>query len=298
MSTDGENLAEVMSERRQLMALAFRMLGTLGDAEDAVQEGYFRWYRLDDADRAAIENPQAWLTRVVSRICLDVLGSARARRENYVGEWLPEPVPADLFLGTPVAADPLDAVALDDAVSMALLVVLEAMTPAERVSFVLHDVFAVPFPEIAEIVGRSPAAVRQLATSGRRRVQDGRAVPVERSEHDAVVAAFGRACREGDLASLMALLDPAVTLRSDGGGLVRAAINPVHGPSNVARFVLGVLAKQAALDFVEEATADGLGYSMRLGDRVYGITNLRVEAGLVTDVWLVVTPEKLGAWQG
>ncbi|CAM5670652.1 hypothetical protein STENM223S_03676 [Streptomyces tendae] len=175
-----------MAERHRLLSLAFRMTGTLADAEDVVQETYARWYRLDPGERDDIAVPAAWLMRVASRISLDLLGSARARRETYVGQWLPEPVPADLFADTAaaplnssdLAADPLDRVTLDDAVSMALLTVLEAMTPAERVTFVLHDVFGVPFDEIADVVGRSSAATRQLATSARRHVRRGRRAQV------------------------------------------------------------------------------------------------------------------------
>ena len=171
VSTEGdpmETLDEVMAERRRLVALGYRLLGTLEEAEDAVQETYLRWYRLSEDERAAIGNPQGWLTRVASRVCLDVLKSARARREQYVGPWLPEPVPSDLLAGLARPVDPADRATLDDTVSTALLVVLDAMTPAERVAFVLHDVFGLPFGEIAEVVGRTPAAVRQLATSARR----------------------------------------------------------------------------------------------------------------------------------
>ena len=163
------------SERRNLLGLAYRMLGTVSDAEDAVQESYVRWYRQTEAERAAIENPGAWLTRVASRVCLDMLGSARARRERYVGEWLPEPVPGASPIAASVAVDPLDRVTLDDSVSTALLVVLESLTPAERVAFVLHDVFGVPFAEIAHAVGRTPDAARQLASQARRRVRARRA---------------------------------------------------------------------------------------------------------------------------
>ena len=157
-----------------MLSLAYRMMGTLTEAEDVVQETYVRWYRQSEDDRAAIRNPAAWLTRVASRVALDALTSARARRERYIGEWLPEPVPADLFLGTAPGSgsdgtmDPADRVTLDESVGTALLTVLEAMTPAERVSFILHEVFALPFPEIAEIVGRTPAAGRQLASSAPR----------------------------------------------------------------------------------------------------------------------------------
>ncbi len=311
--------ADVIEERRRLLALAYRMLGTTGEAEDAVQETYVRWYRMSDAERAAIANPQAWLTRVAGRVCLDLLGTARARRERYVGPWLPEPLPAGFFAGagsatggsgrgtspaaalttatTDAAADPLDRVTLDEAVSSALLVVLESMTPAERVAFVLHDVFAVPFPEIAEIVGRSPAAVRQLATSARRRVAAERSRRVARAEHDSVVAAFGAAAQAGDLAALVAVLDPDVELRSDGGGLVSAARRPLLGAENVARFLLGMLAKYPG-DRVEPLeTTDGAGFAVRRSGAIIGVVNLNVAAGRVVDVWIMMNPEKLGLWR-
>ena len=289
-------LDEVMAERRRLIALAYRMLGTLEEAEDAVQETYLRWYRLPEAKRAAVDSPQGWLTRVASRICLDILKSARARREHYVGEWLPEPVPAGL-LDDDLTADPADRVTLDDTVSTALLVVLDAMTPAERVAFVLHDVFTLPFPDIAEVVGRSPAAVRQLATSARRRVADHRDVVAAPAEHDAVVRAFVAAASGDDLGALTGLLDPSVTLRSDGGGVVSAARNPVVGPARVARFVLGVLALKPTWVVDQRATADGLGFVMTERDEVRAVVNLRVAGGLVTDLWMVVNPEKLGGWR-
>ncbi|MET8545339.1 sigma-70 family RNA polymerase sigma factor, partial [Kitasatospora sp. NPDC004799] len=163
-----------MNERRRLLNLAYRMLGSLADAEDVVQETYARWYALPRREREGIASPGGWLTTVASRICLNLLGSARARRERYVGEWIPEPLPAGrewTDAAADPAADPADRITLDESVSMAFLVVLEAMTPAERVAFVLHDVFRYPFAEVAAIVGRSPAACRQLATSARRRVR-------------------------------------------------------------------------------------------------------------------------------
>lgn len=292
-----EDLDAVMAERSRLIALGYRMLGTLQEAEDAVQETYLRWYRLSEEERAAIDNPQGWLTRVASRVCLDVLKSARSRREQYVGPWLPEPVPADLLSISAAAVDPADRVTLDDTVSTALLVVLDAMTPAERVAFVLHDVFAVPFGEIADVVGRSPAAVRQLATSARRRVATHREEVAPVPEHAAVVRAFGAATAGGDLTALAALLDPSVVLRSDGGGIVSAARKPVHGPSNVARFVLGCVTKRPTWRLVERRTADGLGFVWLEGEDVLGVVNLRVAAGLVTDVWMVVNPDKLAAWK-
>lgn len=291
-----DDLDAVMAERRRLIALAYRLLGTLEEAEDAVQETYLRWYRLTEEERAAIGNPQGWLTRVASRVCLDVLKSARARREQYVGEWLPEPVPAGL-LRDGATPDPADRVTLDDTVSTALLLVLDTMTPAERVAFVLHDVFALPFPEIAEIVGRSPAAVRQLATSARRRVAHDRGIVAPPAEHDAVVRAFVAAAAGGNLGTLTRLLDPSVTLRSDGGGVVSAARNPVVGPTRVARFLLGVLKKRPTWTVANGVTADGLGLTLTDGGEVRAVVNLRVIDGLITDVWMVVNPGKLTGWR-
>src|SRR5262245_26982053 len=171
----GPGLDAILGERRQLINLAYRLLGSLAEAEDAVQETYARWYALPRQQQDAIASPGAWLTTVTSRICLNLLGSARARRETYVGEWLPEPLPepAEWAGGRPggASADPADRVTLDESVGMAFLVVLESMTPAERVAFILHEVFGYSFAEVAEIVGRTPAACRQLASSARRRIR-------------------------------------------------------------------------------------------------------------------------------
>src|SRR6201998_504691 len=166
-----QDLDAVRSERPQLINLAYRMLGSLADAEDAVQETYARWYAMSAEQQEAIDSPGAWLTKVTSRICLDVLGSARARRERYVGEWVPEPLPDSAEWSSPrpggTMADPADRVTLDESVSMAFLVVLESMTPAERVAFILHDVFGYPFADVAQIVGRIPASCRKVAFSAR-----------------------------------------------------------------------------------------------------------------------------------
>src|SRR5215471_6584530 len=202
----------ITSERRQLINLAYRMLGSLTEAEDAVQEAYTRWYAMAPRQQQAIENPGAWLTTVTSRICLDLLGSARVRRERYVGEWLPEPLPeAAEWTGGPQGgpgADPADRVTLDESVSMAFLVVLDSMTPAERVAFILHDVFGFPFAEVARIVGRTPAACRQLASTARRRIRASQAPPTPTAQQAGIVRAFKRAWEARDISALIGLLDP------------------------------------------------------------------------------------------
>ena len=286
------------SERRGLLALAYRMLGTVADAEDAVQETYVRWYRLTAAERDAIVNPGAWLTRVASRICLDMLGSARARRERYVGEWLPEPVPGQSEIAASVTRDPLDRVTLDDSVSTALLVVLESLTPAERVAFVLHDVFGVPFAEIAEAVGRTPDAARQLASQARRRVRERRAGAATRAQHDAVARAFAAATATGDLAALVAVLDPDVVLTADGGGRVSAARRPVFGADRVARFLLGLPHLLPSAQVQPTMAGDGLAFLVTVDGRADAVISLAVSGERVTNVYVVRNPDKLTLWRG
>ncbi|AXK44171.1 RNA polymerase sigma factor SigJ [Brachybacterium saurashtrense] len=296
--TADDDAAALERERPALRGLAYRMLGSLSDAEDAVQEAFVRWMRLEDAQRAAIENPGAWMMRVTSRICLDMLGSARVRRESYVGPWLPEPVPAFADPArSAAAADPLDRVTLDDSVSMALQVVLETLTPAERVAFVLHDVFEMPFAQIAETVGRTVPATRQLASSARRKVRSRTEDAASRSRHDAVAAAFAAATDTGDVDALISLLDPAVTLTSDGGGKVSAARRPVHGGDRVARFLLGALTKHPDATVEPIATDDGLGFLITEHGSVDSVTVLGVRGERVTEVWLVRNPEKLTRWR-
>lgn len=285
------------AERRHLLALAYRMLGTVADAEDAVQETYVRWYRLSDIERAKILNPAAWLTRVAGRICLDVLGSARVRREAYVGPWLPEPLPRSSPLVASASIDPLDRVTLDESVSMALLVVLESLTPAERVSFVLHDVFGVPFAEIAETVGRSQDAVRQLASQGRRRVRDRREGLATREQHDAVAKAFLTATATGELEQLIALLDPDVVLRSDGGGKMSAARRPVIGSDRVARFLLGIPHLNPGIELRATETPDGIALLATLDGRTDSVASFVVAGGRITEILIVRNPDKLTQWQ-
>lgn len=286
--------------RRSLTDVAYRMLGSLADAEDAVQEAYVRWYRLAPEQRAAVESVTGWLVQVTSRVCLDVLGSARRRRERYVGEWLPEPVPAGPrwrsdHAASAGAADPADRVTLDDSVSTALLVVLDTLTPAERVVFVLHDVFRHTFREIATIVGRSPAACRQLATSARRRIAAASPRRPARPD-DATVAALRAAWAAGEADALVALLAPDVVAVADGGGVVSAPIDPVRGAPDVARLLLDVPRRQPDLG-VEPAVVNGApGLVATAGERTVAVISLGVVDGRISHLWVVRNPAKLAAW--
>ncbi|MFE6866748.1 RNA polymerase sigma factor SigJ [Kitasatospora sp. NPDC057692] len=302
---------EAVGERRHLINLAYRMLGSPAEAEDAVQEAYTRWYTMAPARRRAVEAPGAWLTTVVSRICLDVLGSARVRRERYVGEWLPEPLPdaAEWLGGTGGGpADPADRITLDESVSMAFLVVLESMTPAERVVFVLHDVFRYPFPEIAAIVGRTPAACRQLASSGRRRV-DGARVGADRlpaagrdrqaaaAEQAEVVRRFRRAWEAVDIEALVGLLDPAATMVADGGGLVGAATRPVEGGARIARYLVLMAEKAPGLVLLERTVNGRPGLVAQRDGATATVAALDLSGeGRIIRIWAVRNPEKLTRW--
>ena len=214
------------ANRPQLRAVAYRMLGSQTEADDALQEA---WLRLSRTDRAAVDNLGGWLTTVVGRICLDMLRTRRARREDYAGSWLPEPIVVDVD-----APDPEQEVLLADSVGLALLVVLETLTPAERLAFVLHDMFAVPFEEIAPIVERSPEATRQLASRARRRVRGAAPLPdPDLTAQWEIVEAFLAAARGGDFDALVGVLDPDVVLRADGGDLTDLSRH-VRGATAVA----------------------------------------------------------------
>src|SRR5689334_17761321 len=227
-------LDAVMTERRQLINIAYRLLGSLAEAEDVVQDTYTRWYAMSRSQQQAIESPGAWLTTVTSRICLNVLGSARARRERYVGDWIPEPLPDGITARSESAGDPADRVTLDESVNMAFLVVLESMTPAERVAFILHDVFRYPFTEVAEIVGRTPAACRQLASSARRRIRASQAPAIPAAHQASIVRAFKEAWEAKDIDALVGLLDPDATAIGDGGGLATTFPSPLVGREQIA----------------------------------------------------------------
>ena len=254
-------LSAVMRERRLLINLGYRLLGSLAEAEDAVQETYARWYALSRQQQDAIESPAAWLTTVASRICLDLLGSARARRERYVGEWLPEPLPdaAEWISGRPggAAGDPADRVTLDESVSMAFLVVLDSLTPAERVALILHDVFGYPFAEVAQITGRTPAACRQLASAARRRIRASQPPAAPTARRAAIVRDFKKAWEAKDIGALIGLLDPGATVIADGGGLVSAALHPIEGAEQIARYVVAIASQVAGNVTILERTVNG-----------------------------------------
>jgi RNA polymerase sigma-70 factor (ECF subfamily) len=290
-----------MSERRRLINLAYRLLGSLAEAEDAVQETYTRWYAMSRQQQDAIDSPGAWLTTVASRICLDLLGSARARRERYTGEWLPEPLPepAEWASGRPggVTADPADRVTLDESVSMAFLVMLESMTPPQRVAFILHDVFRYSFAEVAEITGRTPAACRQLASSARRRVSASPAPPATAARQAGVVRAFKRAWEAGDIDALIGLLDPSATVTADGGGLVPAAPRPIEGAEQIARF-LADLADRAPgnVRFLERTVNGQPGLVAQQDGVTMTVFAFDVAGMRITRIWAVRNPEKLRPW--
>jgi RNA polymerase sigma-70 factor (ECF subfamily) len=270
--------------RPRLTRVAYGILGRVGEAEDVVQDA---WLRLERADPATIENLPAWLTTVVGRLALDALGSARRRRETYVGEWLPEPLVA------PADAD----TTLDEKVTTALLVVLERLSPAERAAFLLHDVFDLPFEEVAATVGRSPAAVRQLASRARRHVAEGAPrFPATRAESERIALAFAVAWQAGDPAALVELLDPDAVLRADGGGNVPTARKPLLGAERIAR-ALVALGRASARAGRETsggfATINGApGLVLDDGEAVT-VVSLTIDAGRIVAVDIVRNPEKL-----
>jgi RNA polymerase sigma-70 factor (ECF subfamily) len=269
------------TQRARLNAVAYRMLGSQPEAEDAVQEA---WVRLSRSDTSEVDNLAGWLTTVTARVCLDMLRSRASRREAPLGDGAVE-----AGVGTGAGADPQDEAVLADSVGLALLVVLDTLSPPERLAFVLHDLFAVPFEEIAPIVGRTPAAARQLASRGRRRVRGasaGRELDPARQRE--VVGAFLAASREGDFASLVELLDPDVVLRADGAAVLAGAEPEVRGAHSVAATFSG-RARAARL-----ALVDGVvGAVWAHGGRPRVVFGFTVAHGKVVGIDLVADPERL-----
>ena len=288
-----------MSQRRRLINIAYRLLGSFADAEDAVQETFTRWYALSRQQQEEIASPGAWLSTVVSRVCLDQLRSARAQREQYVGEWLPEPVPdaAEWSDGRePGTADPADRITLDESINMAFLVILDSMTPAERVAFLLHDVFRYPFAEVAEVVGRTPAACRQLASSARRRVEAAQSVETPTAQRAGVVRGFKQAWEAKDIAALIGLLDPDVTAVADGGGLVSAVLEPIHGGEQVARIAVEIVSRAPDMTILERTVNGQPGLVARQDGVTVAVLAFDVAGDRIRHIWAVRNPEKLRAW--
>ncbi|MGW0964840.1 RNA polymerase sigma factor SigJ [Streptomyces sp. NPDC002516] len=294
-------LDAVMSERRHLVNLAYRLLGSLTEAEDAVQETYTRWYAMSRAEQDAIESPGAWLTTVASRVCLNVLGSARVRRETYVGEWIPEPLPGrtEWISGRTGGAsvDPADRVTLDESVGLAFLVVLDAMTPAERVAFVLHDVFCHSFAEVAVIVGRTPAACRQLASSARRRVRAARPSATAAGGRADVVGAFKEAWEAKDIDALIGLLDPDATAVADGGGLASTFLHPIEGGERIAHAWVELARRRPDDMTLLERMVNGRPGLVAQQDGVtVTVFGFEVAGDRIRHIWVVRNPEKLRRW--
>lgn len=276
--------------RGRLTGLAYRMLASRADAEDAVQDAFLRW---SAADRAAVENAEAYLVRVVTRICLDKLKSAQARREVYVGPWLPEPV-LDAE-----ALSPERRTELADDLSFALLLALDRLSPLERAAFLLHDVFDAPFSEVAATLERSEAACRQLATRARKAVRAQRPAPAPTHEHERLLAAFAQAAVSGDLTALKALLAEDVVLLSDGGGRKIAALNPIRGADNIARFIAGIVRKLNATNAQTGAQVSLVNGApalmLYLNGELDQVQMIAVENGRIAALYLVRNPEKLAA---
>ncbi|MGQ0839609.1 sigma-70 family RNA polymerase sigma factor [Actinokineospora sp.] len=303
MTVSEAALAERFTEHRaHLLGVAYRLTGTLTDAEDAVQESWLRLSGVDEPTRAGIRDLRGWLTTVVGRICLDRLRSAAVRRESYVGPWLPEPVVTPF--GTPPNDDPLEAVVRDDGVRMAALVVLDKLTPEQRVAFVLHDAFGVPFTEIAATLGCADTAARQHASRGRRAVAQADPPPrVALAEQSEFVERFLGAIAAGDLTRVVALLHPDAVLIGDGDGKAPTARRHVVGPDKIARFLLGLLQMygERSVGAGELVLVNG-DLGMRMpdlpGDDTHReltrrVTTFAIRDGRIAAIYDVVNPDKL-----
>jgi RNA polymerase sigma factor (sigma-70 family) len=281
--SDSAWLAERFEENRShLRPVAYRMLGSLSEADDAVQEG---WLRLSSTDTSAIENLRGWLTTVVARVCLDILRSRKSRREEPLGAYVPDPI-----VSREDGIDPEHQAILADSVGLALLVVLETMDPAERLAFVLHDMFGVPFEEIAPIVGRSKTAARQLASRARRRVQGaGTVTDADLTRQREIVDAFMAAARRGDFEALLTVLDPDVVLR---GAVPRGASMEIRGAAAVAKQALTFAQRLAA--FARPALVNGTpGLVVASGGRALSVMGFAIHRGKIVEIDILADPARL-----
>ena len=282
----GDWLAERFEEHRtRLRAVAYRMLGSLSEADDAVQEA---WLRLDRSDHGSVQNLGGWLTTVVARVCLDMLRSRRSRREEPLGPHLPEPI-----VSREDGVDPERQALLADSVGLALLVVLETMAPAERLAFVLHDTFGMPFEEIAPIVGRSPTAARQLASRARRRVQGSVPVPdADLAQQRELVDAFLAAARDGDFEALLAALDPDVVVRADRGAVVPGGLTEVRGAAAVTEQAL-LFARLT--ETVRPALVNGAaGLVATSRGRLFAVLGFTISGGKIVEIDILADRARLG----
>jgi RNA polymerase sigma factor (sigma-70 family) len=273
------------ADRAHLRGVAFRMLGSLTEADDAVQEA---WIRLSRTDTTDVENLRAWLTTVVGRVCLNMLRSRRTRRESSLETHIPDPI-----LSPEGGVDPEQEALLGDSIGLAMLVVLDSLSPAERIAFVLHDVFAVPFDEIAPIVGRTPTAARQLASRARRRVQGAPVPDVDLDGQWAVVDAFLAAARAGDFERLLAVLDPEVVLRSDGGAARPSLVSLVHGAQAVAEQAMTFRRfANTATRILVNGTPGGVAWSP--DGSPFAVLALTVRGGRIAAIDILADPDRLG----
>jgi RNA polymerase sigma-70 factor (TIGR02957 family) len=282
--------------RRLLFSVAYQMLGSVADAEDVVQDTWLRW---SAADRSAVADERAYLVQITTRLALDRLGSARARRESYVGPWLPEPLlTRGAAVGSgPPAPEPEDAVELGEMVSLALLVVLETLSPAERAVFVLREVFGMPVTEVAETLGRTEAAVRQMAHRAREHVQARQPrFDTDWQAQREVTERFFAAVAGGDIEALLAALAPDVVLISDGGGKTKAALRPITGSDKVARWLVAIAQQGASIPDLRLEVAEVNGWPAIVGwsgTEPFGSISLALAEGRIEQVLVVVNPDKL-----
>lgn len=276
------------AHRGHLMALAYRMTGSVADAEDIVQEAYLRWER---AEQDSVRQPRAFLSKTVTRLCLDSLKSARVRRETYVGPWLPEPVLGEGAM----AVD--DATELAQDISMALMMALERLSPSERAAFLLHDVFDSSYEEVAATLGRSEAACRQLTSRARAHVQAGRPrYSPSDDEYQRVVRAFGAAILSGDVDALQRVLADDAVLYPDGGGRVLSALRPIYGSDRISRFLFGVLKKfplGGSAQVLEETINGAPGFYIEEEGRPVQTIAFDIRDGRIAAVYVVRNPDKL-----
>ncbi|SNR48630.1 RNA polymerase sigma factor SigJ [Actinomadura mexicana] len=273
------------THRPAVFGAAYRLLGSVAEAEDVVQDV---WLRASKADRSGVHDPRAWLVTIAARLAYNVLKSARVRREAYTGPWLPEPLPT--------GPDVADRVIVDDSVSTAMLLVMEELSPPERVAFVLHDVFDVPFAQVAGVLGNSAAAARKLASRARGRVADAREArpKVSRAERERVLTAFRAAAEGGDIDRLVRLLHPGAVYVADGGGKAVASRRPITGADRIARLLAGVAA-QSRTDRIGLVEVGGeLALATHRDGRLMWVDTLEIADGRVTALHRVANPDKLG----